>query len=49
MAWQLQNLPEQEIILVKNSGYLTYQDFKAQSRDMAVLSEKNPEKNTNFH
>ena len=40
MAWQLQNLPEQEIILVKNSGYLTYQDFKDQSKDMAVLSEK---------
>jgi hypothetical protein len=40
MAWQVQNLPDQEIILVKNSGYLTYQDFKDQSRDMAVLSEE---------
>ena len=39
MAWQMQNLPEQGIILVKNSGYLTYQDFKDQSRDMAILSE----------
>ena len=39
MAWQLRNLPDQEIILVKCSGSLTYQDFKDQSRDMAVLSE----------
>ena len=39
MAWQVQYLPDQEIILVENSGDLTHQDFKDQSRDVAVLSE----------
>ena len=39
MAWQVKYLPDQEIILVKNTGELTYQEFEDQSREVAALSE----------
>ena len=40
MAWQTQYLPDQEIILVKNSGKNTYQDFIDRTRELATLSEE---------
>ena len=40
MAWNIQYLPDQEIILVKNSGKNTYEDFIDRARELATLSEE---------
>ena len=39
MTWQVQYLPDQGIILIKNSGDITYQDFRDEIREVAALSE----------
>lgn len=41
MAWQVEYLQNQEIILVKNTGELTYQDFDEHIGEVAALSKAN--------
>jgi hypothetical protein len=40
MAWKIQHLPDQEIILVKNTGHQTYQDYVERIRELVALSEE---------
>lgn len=40
MSWEVCYLDEQKIILVKNQGHLTYQDFSDEINAIVSLSEK---------
>lgn len=40
MSWEVRYLDEQKIILVKNQGRLTYQDFSDEINAIVSLSEK---------